>query len=142
MTPRAVLLDTCAVICLAQGAAMSPEALGAIRAAQEAGGVLVSPISAWEVGQLSRGRAGRPALTVLPDPKSWFQRFMAQPGVREAPLTCGAAVDASWLPGNLHRDPGDRHIIATARELGVPLVTRDAALLAYAQAGFVAAIRC
>jgi hypothetical protein len=46
------------------------------------------------------------------------------------------------LSGNLHADPGDRLIIATARHLGMPIVTSDRKILAYAEAGFVRAIPC
>lgn len=139
---RAVLLDTCAVIWLANGDRMAPAALEAIRAAAMADGVFVSPVSAWEVGLLSRPRGNRAPVAFLPDPKTWFARVMAAPGAREAPLTPGIAVDASWLPGELHGDPGDRLIIATARDRGIPVVTRDAAVLAYGAAGLVGGVGC
>jgi PIN domain nuclease of toxin-antitoxin system len=42
----------------------------------------------------------------------------------------------------LHADPVDRLIIATARHLGMPIVTSDRKILAYAEAGHVAAIAC
>lgn len=138
----AVLLDTCAVIWLANGDRMAPEAVAAIQAAATGDGVFVSPVSAWEVGLLSRPRGNRPALAFRPDPKTWFARVMAAPGIREAPLTAAIGVDASWLPGELHGDPGDRLIIATARDRGVPVVTRDAAILGYARMGHVATIGC
>ena len=46
------------------------------------------------------------------------------------------------MPGTLHRDPADRLLIATARDLGAPLVTRDARILAYAAQGHLDAIPC
>jgi PIN domain nuclease of toxin-antitoxin system len=46
------------------------------------------------------------------------------------------------LPGELHADPADRLLIATARQLGVPLVTRDRRILDYAAQGHVDAIPC
>jgi len=60
------------------------------------------------------------------------------------PLAAGAvaAIDASGLPGELHGDPGDRLIIATARHLGLPIVTRDSRIIAYAGIWFVTAIKC
>jgi PIN domain nuclease of toxin-antitoxin system len=141
-SPRSVLLDTCAVIWLANGSPLRKSATVAIVRAAGAGGVFVSPISAWEVGLLSRPRSRRPAVQFIPDPKTWFQRVMAGPGIREAPLTAEIAIDASHLPGELHGDPGDRLIVATARHFGMPIVTRDRRLLSYADAGHVAAIRC
>ena len=71
--PPAVLLDSCAVIWLAEGSPMDDEALTAIAHAAGAEGLLVSPISAWEVGLLSRPKAGR-GVTFLPDPDIWFAR--------------------------------------------------------------------
>lgn len=143
MSAAGVLLDTCAVIWLANGDPMAPTAMAAIQAAGRGGGIFISPVSAWEIGLLSRPRANRPAaLTFLPDPKTWFARVMAAPGVREAPLSAAIAVDASWLPGDLHGDPGDRLIIATARDRAIPVVTRDSAILTYAAAGHVTAHPC
>jgi PIN domain nuclease of toxin-antitoxin system len=46
---------------------------------------------------------------------------------------------AIWLPGAFHGDPGDRLIVATAREMGVPVVTRDRAVLGY---GRVVGVGC
>jgi PIN domain nuclease of toxin-antitoxin system len=64
------------------------------------------------------------------------------PGVRLTPLAPEAAIEAAFLPGPLHRDPADRLLIATARDLGAPLVTRDALILAYARQGHVDVIPC
>jgi PIN domain nuclease of toxin-antitoxin system len=57
-------------------------------------------------------------------------------------LTPEAALAASFLPGHLHRDPADRLLIATARYLGVPLITRDEVILTYAASGHLQAIAC
>jgi PIN domain nuclease of toxin-antitoxin system len=142
-SPTSVLLDTCAIIWLANGDRLRQSATDAIVAAGLSGGIFVSPVSAWEVGLLSRtGGQHRPALQFLPNPKTWFARVMAGPGVRPAPLTPDIAIDASHLPGEVHGDPADQMILATARHLGMPVVTRDARILAYARHGHVAAIRC
>jgi PIN domain nuclease of toxin-antitoxin system len=141
--PRAVLLDTCAVIWLAGGAPVAQVALNAIDHAAGADGVFVSPISAWEIGLLSRPKAGRSAvLQFSPDPKTWFARVMSGSGIRSAALTPPIAIDASFLPGALHGDPADRFIVATARHLGLPLVTRDRRLIAYASDRHVQIIPC
>lgn len=138
-----VLLDTCALIWLANGDAIADAARDAIIAAGIDGAIHVSPASAWEIGMLSRSRPGRDApLQFLPDPKTWFTRLMAGPGIRDAPITPDIVIDASYLPGEPHGDPGDRLIIATARHLGVPIVTRDRKIIAYAEAGFVNVVAC
>jgi PIN domain nuclease of toxin-antitoxin system len=46
------------------------------------------------------------------------------------------------VSGDLHNDPADRLIIATARHLDVPIVTSDRTIIAYAQSGHVQTIAC
>lgn len=140
---HAILLDTCAVIWVANGDAISQSAHAAIIRAGLAGGIFVSPISAWEIGLLGKPRPGRgPALQFLPDSKTWFARFMSGPGIKEAAFTSDIAIAASSPPGDLHGDPGDRIIVATARHLGIPVVTRDSKIVAYAGSGHVRVIAC
>ena len=141
--PAAVLLDTCAVVWLANGDPLARPALAAILHAGSRDGILISPISAWEVGLLSRPKSGRNgAVGFMPDPKTWFARIMAGPGIGEASLTPEIAIDASFLPGELHGDPGDRLIVASARHLGAPIVTRDSRIIAYGRHGYVEVIPC
>lgn len=141
MPKRGVLLDTCALIWLANASPMLSSAVAAIRAAAAEGAVHVSLISAWEIACLARRRTGRP-LQFLPDPKAWFAAALRGPGLRAAPFTPDIAIDTEFLPGEPHRDPADCALIATARHLGLPLVTRDARILAYARTGHVEAIAC
>jgi PIN domain nuclease of toxin-antitoxin system len=101
-------------------------------------GIFVSAVSAWEVGMIAKRKSPQ----FLPDPKTWFEGFMAKDGVRPAPLTSAIAIDSTSLPEPLHGDPGDRLLIATARHLGFPIVTRDRKIEAYADLGYVGVIRC
>ncbi|HWD60021.1 MAG TPA: type II toxin-antitoxin system VapC family toxin [Stellaceae bacterium] len=138
-----MLLDTCALIWLQNADPMRDEAIAAIFHAGTAGGVFVSPISAWEIGLASQTRLNRPPrLAFAPTPKAWFQRAMNAPGVSPAPFTPEIAIDSSYLPGNLQNDPADRIIIATARRLDVPIVTRDRRIIDYARDGHVSVIAC
>lgn len=135
---RPILLDTCALLWLAEGARLSPVALEALSEAEtEAGAIAASPISAWEIGQLAaRGRI------VLPmDPLSWFQTALDQ-GLGLAPMSPAILVGSSYLPGSPLRDPADRIIAATARTLGYRLMTRDRPLLQLAEEGHIQAIAC
>lgn len=138
----AVLLDTCAVIWLGNRDRMAEEALDAIFAAGRGPGVFVSPVSAWEIGLLSRPEKAGRSVRFLPDAKTWFARMMAGPGIRDAALTPEIAIDASNLPGSLHADPADRLIVATARHLGAPVVTRDRQIIGYSERGYVGVIPC
>ncbi|MBD05511.1 MAG: PIN domain nuclease [Gemmatimonadetes bacterium] len=93
----------------------------------------VSVISLWEVGMLEAHK--RISLTV--DVETWTRQALSSPGLSLAPLTPDIALASSRLPGEIHGDPADRMLIATARSLGATLVTRDRRILEYSQAGHV-----
>jgi PIN domain nuclease of toxin-antitoxin system len=136
VTDRPILLDTCALLWLANGDDLAAKAQAALAAA-EAQGILVSPISAWEVGVLVA--SGRIALSR--PPHAWFEEII-ESGVAVAPMPPKVLLDSSFLPQARFADPADRIIAATARAYSYRLMTRDAALLAYAAAGHVEAIAC
>ena len=137
----AILLDTCAIIYRAGGTPIASAANKAIGDAAASGELMISPISAWEVGLLAGPKRARPS-AFQPNPKAWFARVMSEPGVSEATLSWEIAIEASHLPSPLHNDPGDRLLIATARWLAIPIVTRDEKIIAYGRAGHVGVIRC
>ena len=140
--PRALLLDTHAAIWLVEGQ-LRDEVVERIVYAGLADGVYVSPVSAWEIGLLTRPKpGGRAGVQFLPDPLGWFSSLMSKPIIRPAPLTPGMAISASFLPEPFHSDPADRLLVATAREMNVALMTRDAEILAYGQAGNVKTSPC
>jgi PIN domain nuclease of toxin-antitoxin system len=86
--------------------------------------------------------AAKGQLAFLLHPNAWFRSFISNPGVRLAPLTPEIAIESKFLPPPIHNDPADRLLIATARALQMPIVTRDRRILDYARAGGVAAIPC
>lgn len=134
-----LLLDTCAAIWVANGDAIAQSAVDALDAAYVAGlTTYVSPMTAWEIGMLvARGRVSLPVR-----PQAWFERLLAVPGMAVADMSPNILILSSFLPGVQPRDPSDRIIAATARELGYRLVTRDQALLDYAADGHIQAVAC
>jgi PIN domain nuclease of toxin-antitoxin system len=134
-----LLLDTCAAIWIAHNQPILPDAAEAMHAAYRAGlPTYVSPITAWEVGQLvSRGR-----LNLVATPQRWFQRLLDVPGIRLAEMSPDILISSSFLPGGPPRDPADRILAATARDLGASLVTRDRPLLDYGKAGHIGVLAC
>lgn len=134
-----ILLDTCAIIWMATGQPMRPEAIDVFKAAGSGNGRLyVSAISAWEIGMLmSRGR-----LPATKDALSWFNEFVAQGEVIVEAASPDILVAASSLPALAHRDPIDRIIIATARERDLRIVTRDHIILDYGALGNVMTLAC
>jgi PIN domain nuclease of toxin-antitoxin system len=134
-----LLLDTCAAIWLSQQARMSPGAVAAIDEASDQGRPLrLSLITAWELGLLER--SGRAPMTQ--PPHSIFQAFLQLPGISLEGLTFDILINSSLLPGELHGDPADRIIIATARALDLVVLTRDRHILDYADKGHVRALPC
>ena len=133
-----LLLDTHVLLWLDSGAPMTRESVAAIDDAADRGEVLVSPVSAWEIGLLVR--KGRIRLDLEPLP--WFERVLDLPGVRLVPLAVAAAISSSFLDEPFHGDPADRLLVATARTLPATLITRDARILSYAEAGHLQALGC
>jgi PIN domain nuclease of toxin-antitoxin system len=135
----ALLLDTCALIWLGTDEPVAGGAVAAMNDAfSEGETVWISPISAWEIGTL----AARGRLALSTSPQTWFRKALAHAGLALCPLEADVLIDSSFLPGTPPRDPADRIVIATARALELRVITRDRAILAYAEAGHVAAIAC
>jgi PIN domain nuclease of toxin-antitoxin system len=132
------LLDTCAALWIVAGE-ISQEIADALSESRRAGmPTYVSPITAWEVGMLARKGRFRSAYT----PQRWFEQLMRAPDTTLAELSAKILMESSFLPGNLHFDPADRIIAATAREFGFTVMTRDSALLGYASQGYLSAMEC
>lgn len=134
-----LLWDTCAAIWIYEKAKLSPAAVDLMAAAHREGvASYVSPITAWEVGSLvARGR-----LQLLIRPERWFASLFDVPGVKLAEMSPDLLIASSSLPGRPPRDPFDRIIAATARDLGATLITRDRALLEYGEQGHVRVVEC
>ncbi|HEY1710401.1 MAG TPA: type II toxin-antitoxin system VapC family toxin [Rhizomicrobium sp.] len=134
-----LLIDTCAAIYIFGNEPMTDAAVAAMDHAADASILTyVSPITAWEIGQLiSKGR-----LKSTMSAQRWFQRLIGTWGFRLADMPPELLMASWYLPGNLNRDPADRIIAATAREYGFTVLTRDAELLRYARDGHIAALAC
>ncbi len=89
--------------------------------------VIVSAISAWEISMLiEKGR-----LILSMDVASWLDEVTHIDGVRFVPIDIETGIKSTLLPGEFHKDPADRMIVATARKLAVPLVTADEKMMHY-----------
>jgi len=86
----------------------------------------VSAISAWEVALLvQHGR-----LVLRLPVREWVARSEALSGLHFLPVDTTVGLRAVEL-GDLHQDPADRMIVASAELLGAVLVTRDERLRRY-----------
>lgn len=134
----AVVLDTHTLVWLMQGSErLGPRSRELIAGAAAAEGAFVAAISAWEVAMLvAKGR-----LALDRDVGEWLDAALRLPGLRLAALDPLVAVDATRLPGDVHGDPADRLIVATARRHAAMLITDDRLILQYGAAGHVKAHR-
>ncbi len=114
-----IILDTHAWIWLLA----APEELSqaALSAVEEAGPhLLISAISVWELFMLVK--KGRLELTV--PPASFVTVTNRDPRFQVIPVDERVARRSVELP-DIHADPADRMILATAAELGAPIVSKD-----------------
>jgi len=124
-----IVLDTHVLVWWVNGdESLSKKAKAAIERELEGGQIIVSAISAWEIAMLVE----REKLVLSMDVGSWLAAVAEIEAVRFIPLDVEVAMKSVDLPGEFHKDPADRMIVATARKLSAPLVTKDEKILAYA----------
>jgi PIN domain nuclease of toxin-antitoxin system len=123
-----IVLDTAAWIrWVTDPSLLSARARRVIEQEESRQGLFVSAISVWEVAvKVALGK-----LAIDRDVRSWVTLASAYPGVSVHPLDPRDALESTLLPGQFHRDPADRILIAVARRLDVPLVTSDRAIRRY-----------
>jgi PIN domain nuclease of toxin-antitoxin system len=119
-----IVLDTHALLWWVNGdSQLSPLALDAIEHEMQAseGEILISAISAWETALLVE--KGRLTLSMTTD--DWLETVEEIEGVRFVAVDVATAVESTRLPGEFHRDPADRMIVALARRFNAGLITAD-----------------
>jgi PIN domain nuclease of toxin-antitoxin system len=130
-----LLLDTHVWLWLFNGTPgkLSPACVQAIGEAAQEGSLYLSAISTWEVAV----KEAKGDLILSMDCTTWIETALNAPGLLLAPLTPEILIASTRLPGELHRDPADRMLIATARRLRATLVTADERILGYASFGYL-----
>lgn len=120
-----LLLDTHAFIWLASDLSHIPQAAReAIRA--DAGSLILSGISGLEIALAVK--CGRLELPSSPD--VFISRALDQHGIREIPVTTAIGCQAARLP-DIHNDPFDRLIIATALHHRSRILSKDGLIARY-----------
>jgi PIN domain nuclease of toxin-antitoxin system len=118
-----MLLDTHIALWLDTGdRSLRPETRNLIDACWKQGGTIyLSAVTVWEIAMLvDRGR-----VTLDGPIEAWTTRFLHRSGIEGVPLGVSAAMRSYQLHAFENRDPADRLLIATAIDLGCPLVTYD-----------------
>ncbi len=118
-----ILLDTHVLLWQERGdRRLGRRARSLLDRALQAGNVAMSAVSFWEAGMhIQKGRLG---FDLALD--AWRQSLLEQ-GLIEIPID-GAIAARAGLLGNMHGDPADRMIVATALG-GHQLVTADSLIL-------------
>jgi PIN domain nuclease of toxin-antitoxin system len=87
----------------------------------------IASISIWEFAMMiTRGRI---ELTISPD--EWLDYAINKTGLTILELNSKIALESCNLPGNFHKDPADRIIVATARVSRSQLITKDQKIIEY-----------
>ena len=135
--PLRLLIDTHVLLWLIEGyGSLGSESRAAIDASARQNCLFISAITPWEIALLvSKGR-----LQLNADVMQWIRSALSLPGVTLASLEPEIAVASTRLPFEMHPDPADRILVATARHLGATLVTADKALLELARNGHFKAL--
>lgn len=121
-----VVLDTNALVWAFEGSSLlGRHAEREVDRAVTSGVAHVSAISFWELALKIRKKKFK-----LSRPITDWRGDVLRLGVREVPIDGVIGIEANELK-DIHDDPADRFIIATALGLGASLVTSDARLLAW-----------
>jgi PIN domain nuclease of toxin-antitoxin system len=123
------VLDTHILIWWATGdfKKLSLKAEAAINQELQGGEIIISSITAWEIAML----IAKERIVISMDLDEWLSTIEQIEAVKFLPVDNDIAMKSANLPGEFHKDPADRMIVATARKLGCVLVTADEKILNY-----------
>ena len=114
----AFLLDTCALVWLANGNGRMPVRVR--KELSEADELYVSSVSAWEISRkLQKG-----TLVLDGDMRTVWTNLVESYRLKVLPVTPEIAIVSTELP-DIHKDPADRFIIAAAKVGKLKVVTSD-----------------
>lgn len=87
----------------------------------------IASISIWEFAMMvTKGR-----INVKIDPKRWLDNAINNTGLKVIELSPEITMESCSLPGQFHKDPADRIIVATARVHNLTLLTKDRKIFDY-----------
>ena len=136
-----ILLDTIVLLRMAHGERIRVEALAAINRAANKRELLLSAVSAWEFDTLVR-KTGKTGPTFGPNPRQWLATALKTVPARLIPFEFDDALAMMELPAEVHSDPADRMLIASARRRNIPIVSDDGKIVKLAKAGVLEVVVC
>ena len=122
--PEAAVTDTHALLFHAAGGRQLGRRAHAIfGAAEDRTAIIYVPVAViWEVALLARGVR----ITLHRPVREFFADLFSNPSYQAHPLDAGQVFDATDM--RALKDPFDAVICAAARDLGLPLISRDSLL--------------
>ncbi|MGM0453648.1 MAG: type II toxin-antitoxin system VapC family toxin [Thermodesulfobacteriota bacterium] len=87
----------------------------------------IASISIWELAMM----AAKKRIELKVSISKWFSKAIHESGISVIELSPEIAVESCRLPGDFHKDPADRIIVATARVHNFLLLTKDQKILDY-----------
>jgi PIN domain nuclease of toxin-antitoxin system len=122
-----ILLDTHVLLWMVSSPGkLSRTAVREIRKAQREGGCAIASISLWELALLFAKGTLRASGTI----EASVREIAERAAVNVLEITPDIAGLSMAFPESYPKDPGDRLIGATARALGLTLITQDERILA------------
>ena len=122
-----ILLDTCVLLWLNEDPPALPMLVMDLIRKTPVGSRFVSAMTALEIAiKIRKGRLQIPGS----QPRMWCDATVAERGLSVIPMTAGIAFLSASLP-DLHKDPADRVIIATAAEHRLTIITPDKLIAQY-----------
>ena len=126
-----LLLDTSVWIWFLEGTErrLSKKSAEFLRQSEQAGELVVSDLSLWEVA--NKSAKGKLPLSI--DSALWLEEASGYASITYVPIDRSALIQSTRLSGAPPNDPMDRILIATAQLNGATLVTTDAKIIDYAR---------
>ena len=115
-----LVLDTCAILwAIAAPQELSSRAKKLLE--DESTEIMVNPMSCAEIACL----VDRKRIQLDRHWKLWFRHFVEQNGWEVVPVDLPIIEESYSLPGEFHRDPVDRILVATTRLFDARILTAD-----------------
>ena len=135
---KSIILDTHVLIWIVneKQTKFTTKMVKLISQAAEERALYVSVISLWEIAMLEAKGS-----IILKEPVlTWIKQVLQHLKVNVIDITPEIAVESANLLSSFHGDPADRIIVASARIMNIPIVTKDIKILAYSKQDRVSAL--
>ena len=126
-------MDTHILIWYLEGIELSQQQVQIIESQRNLNQLYISAISIWEVSMLINKKKAAISIPI----NEWLNKVLSIPGLNIIDLSLTILVESCNLPDFDHKDPADRMIIASTREIDGYLLTFNKRILEYANNGYL-----